>query len=179
MRAVYAVALVSSVSSVAAAEPRIAAPPTVVTRAWMHDMNDASWPIEAMVDRHRGLIVLERVIDVAGEDTKGVVSANKYCGAELDSELRVLRARLGDLYKPADTFSCQNKPTARCSFASAFEYMTIAGLGFDKASAADASLRLTLVSFLDGGALEDSFYKEQARWVDTQLAKLGPLTCGT
>jgi hypothetical protein len=176
MRAGYAIALVSSV---VAADPRIAQPPTVVTRAWMHEMNDASWPIEAMVDRHRGLIVLERVIDVAGEDTKGVVSAKKYCGAELDSELHVLRARLRELYKPADTFACQNKPTVRCSFASAFEYMTVAGLGFDKANAADASLRLTLVTFLDGGTLTDSFYADQSRWVDAQLTKLVPLTCGT
>jgi hypothetical protein len=176
MRFVYAIALVSSVT---AADTRIGEPPTVVTRAWMHDLNDAAWPIEAMVDRHRGLIVLERVVDSAGEDTPGVVSAKKYCGAELDNELRVLRARLREIYRPADTFACHNKPTVGCTFASAFEYTTVAGLGFDKASAGDASLRLTLVTFLDGGAIDEAFYAEQTRWVDAQLTKLAPLTCGT
>lgn len=155
MKLVYAVLLVASS---AAAEP-----PRVVTQAWLGEMNKAGWPLEEMVDRERGLVVLERRVD------------SPYCGAAIDREISVLRRYLRAEYAHSDTFHCQNKPSASCSFAFAYEYTYVTSLRFDKA--ADGTLRLTSVTILDGGSQGEEFVDEQARWVASQSRRLARKSC--
>ena len=158
------------VSSVAAAEPAV--PPKVVTHAWLTEMHTAKWPIDGMIDWHDGLIVLERRIDSPAEDYKGVVSARRICNA---ADLHAVKRELGGYYKDADTFNCQNKPTAECSFAYAYEYTTRTSLGFRKAD--DGTLRLWLVMYLDAGSQSEEFGRKQDAWVSKQLTKLSKTTC--
>ena len=160
------------VSSVALAEP--ADPPKVVTQAWLREMNDAKWPLEAMIDWHKGVIVLDREVDSPREDYKGIVSARRICKP---SELHALKRTLLGSYKGADVFNCANKPTIGCSFELAYEYTTITSLGFEKAD--DGTLRLSVVTFLDGGNQVESFYKEQAEWVSKRLKRLAKGSCDT
>lgn len=155
------------ISSVAAAEP-----PKVVTHAWLTEMNAAKWPVDEMIDWHEGLIVLDRQIDSPSDDYKGIVSARKLCKP---ADLHELRRMLGGYYKNADTFNCQNKPTAECSFAYAYEYTTRVTLGFVKAT--DGTLRLNLVMFLDAGSQSEEFGRKQDAWVSKQLTKLSKTTC--
>ena len=155
------------VSSVAAAEP-----PKVVTQAWLREMDDAKWPLDALFDPHRGVVVLDREVDSPAEDYVGVQTARKICKA---ADLHALKRRLHAMYKEADTFSCQNKPSAGCSFAYAYEYTTRTSLYFEKAD--DGTLRLTQVTFLDGGNQVPAFYDEQERWVSKQLRKLDKVSC--
>jgi hypothetical protein len=166
MRLVCALLLVSSVAA--------ADPPKVVTQAWLRETNDAKWPIDTMIDWHQGVIVLERLIDSPSDDYKGVVSARRICNA---SDLAALRRRLRGMYKSADTFNCQNKPSAECSFAYAYEYTTRTTLGFQKA--ADGTLRLSVVMFLDAGSQSEEFGRKQDAWVSNQLTKLSKATCDT
>src|SRR3569623_906573 len=132
-------------SSVAAAEPAV--PPKVGTHAWLTEMHAAKWPIDGMIDWHDGLIVLERRIDSPAEDYKGVDSASKICKA---AALHAVKRELGGYYQDADTFNCQNKPPAECSFAYAYEYTTRTALGFFLA--VDGSLRRGVVMDRDGGS---------------------------
>ena len=164
MRLACALLLMSSVAS--------AEPPKVVTHAWLTEMNAAKWPIDGMIDWHDGLIVLERLIDSPAEDYKGVVSARKICKP---ADLHALERELGGYYKDADTFNCQNKPTAECSFAYAYEYTTRTTLGFAKA--ADGTLRLNVVMFLDAGSQSEEFGRKQDAWVSKQLTKLSKVSC--
>lgn len=157
-------------ASVASADPAV--PPKVVTQAWLREMDAARWPLDGMIDWHRGLIVLERMIDSPDESYKGVVSARKICKP---AELHALKRGLHGAYKEADTWSCQNKPTAGCSFALAYEYTMTTGLSFAKAH--DGTLRLSAVSFVDGGSQVKRFYDEQAAWVSKQLKKLEAVSC--
>jgi hypothetical protein len=158
------------VSSVASAEP--VAPPKVVTQAWMREMDAERWPIDALVDPHRGVIVMDREIDSPDEHYVGVETARKVCKT---SDLHALKRSLHAMYKSADTFSCQNKPSIGCRFALAYEYTTTTNLAFEQAD--DGTLRLVSVAFLDGGSQVASFYREQARWVSDQLTKLGKVSC--
>ncbi|HSN29611.1 MAG TPA: hypothetical protein VLT45_25165 [Kofleriaceae bacterium] len=164
------------VASAASADPRATptapAPPKVVTQAWLHEMDDARWPIDALVDPVRGVIVLDREIDSPDENYVGVQTARKICKR---ADLHALKRGLHGMYKTADVFSCQNKPSIRCSFALAYEYTTTTTLAFEKAD--DGTLRLVSVAFLDGGSQVQSFKDEQARWVSKQLTKLEAVRC--
>lgn len=158
------------VSSVAVAGPDV--PPKVVMQAWLREMNAAKWPLDAMIDWHRGVIVLDREIDSPEDGYKGVESARKICKP---SELHALKRALLGYYKSADVFNCANKPSIGCSFDLAYEYTTVTSLAFEKAD--DGTLRLTTVSFLDGGSQVESFYTAQAAWVSKQLTKLSKVIC--
>lgn len=146
-------------------------PPTVVTQAWMRDLHARGWPVDELIDNQRGLLVLEHVVQAPVDDFKGRVAANKYCGAALEKVLPTLRARLRAEYKAADTFSCHNKPTIGCEFTFAHTYTTLIGLRFEKAR--DDTLRLSVVTFLDGGGIGDREADQQARWVTRQLSESG------
>lgn len=164
MRLACALLLLSSIAS--------ADPPKVVTQAWLREMNAAKWPLDDMVDWHKGVIVLDREVDSPREDYVGVETARRICKP---AELHALKRDLLGYYKTADVFNCANKPSAGCSFELAYEYTTRISLAFEKAD--DGTLRLTTVMFLDGGSQVESFYKEQAAWVSKQLTKLSKTTC--
>lgn len=167
MRLALALLLVAPAAS---ADPPVH--PKVVTQEWLREMDDARWPIDALVDPHHGVIVLDREIDSPQDGYVGVQTARKICKV---TDLHALKRTLHGMYKSADTFSCQNKPTIGCTFALAYEYTTSTNLAFEKAD--DGTLRLVSVAFLDGGSQVQSFYDEQARWVSKQLRKLQKVTC--
>jgi hypothetical protein len=170
--------LVAGLAATAVADRKQEVWPNVVTRSWLEEFGQRKWPLARIVASTRGLIVIEHLVDTGADNDAGVRTAKRFCGMDLEKALPALQARVLDSLKHADTIACSNRPgPPACSFKSTFEWTVTTILRFHRA--ADGTLTLEAVLFVDGGAItrNEKAMRRQDTFVETKLAALANTPC--
>lgn len=163
-------------SSLAYGAPPVVAtapvPPKAVTRAWLRETLEKKGALERLLDEASGLVTISYETD-----TPSLADAARLCKENLKKGWPGLERGIRTQFTQSDGLFCQNAPGPPLCVFELLHMSDATTTYLLFRPAADGTLRLDAVLFLNGRVTDKEMIVEQDRYLEQQLTRLRSTDC--